>query len=168
MEGNDYISFKHVLHSSGFLKQTLLTVYRLEPEGEWSFEAQVRKQNIPLPESLTLNSQQVRSRGETAIAQRDVLYTKAVAKYVQECDKKNPGFVYDHKIWCQGWEVGYSDAFQFFQMRSTGKLGAEVQDTGGDRIGCLEIWIKKRCKLIRIFAVSYTFWLVRHVTVHMN
>lgn len=38
--------------------------------------------------------------------------------------------------------MGRTDALSFFTMRAEGKLqgGAE----GGDKVGCLEIWVKKR------------------------
>jgi hypothetical protein len=45
-------------------------------------------------------------------------------------------------LYTKGWDVGWTDALSFFTMRAEGKLqgGAE----GGDKLGCLEIWVKKR------------------------
>jgi hypothetical protein len=47
-------------------------------------------------------------------------------------------------LYGEGWDVGFSDAQKFFAMRIDGALGGKVAGEGGDKIGCLEIWMKKR------------------------
>lgn len=47
-------------------------------------------------------------------------------------------------MYIEGWEVGFYDALKFFRMRADGALAENVAGEGGDKIGCLEIWVKKR------------------------
>lgn len=131
-------------------------VSRLTPEGEWGFETQTRKQNISPPESLTLTSQEVLRRVQNAHLQREALRTNALVAHGKYWNKKDPGKTYNHALWSQGWEVGWDDALDFFKMRSSGALGTAIQNIGGDKIGCLEIWVKKRCKPILTFL--FCFW----------
>jgi hypothetical protein len=41
-------------------------------------------------------------------------------------------------------DVGFSDGEKIFMMRAGGAVGDRVKNQGGDKIGCLEIWAKKR------------------------
>jgi hypothetical protein len=55
-----------------------------------------------------------------------------------------PGEEFEHELYSDGWNVGFFDAMKFFSMRADGALSDNVASEGGDKIGCLEIWVKKR------------------------
>jgi hypothetical protein len=56
----------------------------------------------------------------------------------------SPGKKFEHALYSEGWDLGFTDAQNFFIMRADGALGQRVANYGGDKIGCLEIWVKKR------------------------
>lgn len=54
------------------------------------------------------------------------------------------GGYFEHERYSAGWQLGYADALAFFSMRADGGLGVDAVDAGADKIGCLDIWVKKR------------------------
>ncbi|CAL3964140.1 unnamed protein product [Diplocarpon coronariae] len=112
--------------------------------GEWGFAEQTKKQNIVPPPYLTLPAQEVRHRIQTAEAQRQQMAHGARQNHDHYWDSTAPGKQFQHQLYSDGWNVGFSDAQRFFGMRSEGALGQRAAGEGGDRIGCLEIWVKKR------------------------
>ena len=137
------------------------------PGGEWGFEDQTRKNNISPPYSLTISSQEVLNRIQHAHAQRGELATNSRAEHETYWNNNSTGKIFQHHLYSEGWEVGYSDALNFFKMRVEGGFGPKVQDIGGDKIGCLEIWAKKRCKFS--FMQPFSISLGSHQThSHMN
>jgi hypothetical protein len=111
--------------------------------GEWGFKEQVKKGNIFPPPYLTLPAQEVRNRTQHAQGQRQGMADAAKRGHEEYWSKTAPGKKFEHHLYGEGWDVGFSDAQKFFCMRADGALGERAGE-GGDKIGCLEIWVKKR------------------------
>lgn len=116
------------------------------PGGEWGFEEQTRKGNISAPNSLFLPSQEVLNRVQAAHGQRGQLATTDRSNHENYWNSTQPGKRFEHHLYSQGWEVGYLDALNLFKMRAEGHVGERARNLvgGGDKIGCLEVWTKKR------------------------
>lgn len=104
--------------------------------GGWGFVEQVKKGNIVAPEYMNWSVQEVREKLRRADEQKMGLMEKGVKGHVDYWTNASPGKEFQHDLFEKGWEVGWEDAKAFFGSR--GERG------GADRIGCLEIWIKKR------------------------
>lgn len=111
--------------------------------GEWGFAEQTKKGNIPPPAYLTLSAQDVKNRTQTANDKRQELGDGAKQGHEGYWDKTSPGKKFEHWRYGEGWQLGFGDAVGFFGSRVDGGLGEKAGE-GGDRIGCLDIWVKKR------------------------
>jgi aryl-phospho-beta-D-glucosidase BglC (GH1 family) len=111
--------------------------------GEWGFAQQSKAQNIIPPHSLTLNNGDVQGRVHHAWERRNEMHAGACRGHENYWNQTSPGQHFEHQRYSDGWLLGYSDATAFFAARSDGKLGNRAGE-GGDKIGCLEIWVKKR------------------------
>lgn len=111
--------------------------------GEWGFVEQVKKENIIPPPSLLLSREEVQERASRAQQQRGELAKDARVSHEDYWNRTCPGQHFEHERYSRGWEVGFSDALSFFVMRADGGLGDKAGE-GSDRIGCLELWAKKR------------------------
>ena len=111
--------------------------------GEWGFVEQVKKGNILPPPCLLLSREEVQERAIKAQQRRGELVKNARESHAEYWNRTCPGQKFEHERYSQGWEVGFSDALSFFVIRADGGLGDKAGE-GGDRIGCLEIWAKKR------------------------
>jgi aryl-phospho-beta-D-glucosidase BglC (GH1 family) len=112
--------------------------------GEWGFVEQTKKGNIPPPSFLTLPAQEVRKRAQAAQGRREEMARAARHSHDGYWDRMSPGKKFEHALYSEGWDLGFTDAQNFFIMRADGALGQRVANYGGDKIGCLEIWVKKR------------------------
>ncbi|PBP18787.1 putative glucan 1,3-beta-glucosidase [Diplocarpon rosae] len=112
--------------------------------GEWGFAEQTKKQNIVPPHYLALPAQEVRNRIQNAETQREQMAKSARQNHDNYWNSTAPGKQFQHQLYSEGWNIGFSDAQEFFGMRIQGALGQRAAEGGGDRIGCLEIWVKKR------------------------
>jgi aryl-phospho-beta-D-glucosidase BglC (GH1 family) len=112
--------------------------------GEWGFAEQTKKGNVVPPPFLTLPAQDVRSRTQAAQGRRGELATSAQQSHEEYWNGTVPGKKFEHHLYSEGWETGFSDAQKFFTMRTDGALGEKVSGEGGDKIGCMDIWVKKR------------------------
>ncbi|KAL2067416.1 hypothetical protein VTL71DRAFT_1841 [Oculimacula yallundae] len=110
--------------------------------GEWGFAEQTKKHNITPPEYLTLPAQEVRNRVGAAEDRRAELAHTARQSHEDYWNRTAPGKYFEHQLYSDGWNTGFSDAETFFGMRNQGGLTSATE--GGDKIGCLEIWVKKR------------------------
>jgi aryl-phospho-beta-D-glucosidase BglC (GH1 family) len=111
--------------------------------GEWGFVEQTKKGNLLAPPSLLIPMQEVRHKTKQALQRRDELGSRARKSHEEYWKNTSPLGHFEHERYSDGWNVGFSDAFSFFVMRADGGLG-EKAGKGGDRIGCLDIWVKKR------------------------
>ncbi|KAK4995707.1 hypothetical protein LTR28_000433, partial [Elasticomyces elasticus] len=107
--------------------------------GEWGFAQQTQSGAIKPPASLALGNPDVQSRISNAQANQNSRMQATVSAHYQYWDTNHPGN-YEHWRYENGWKVGFADAEAFFGSRVSGGL----QGTGGDKIGCLDIWVKKR------------------------
>lgn len=112
--------------------------------GEWGFVEQTRKGNIHIPGHLTLPVHDISGRASHAQNSRAELGAAAKGGHEGYWNQTSPGQYFEHWQYAEGWEIGFSDAMAFFTMRSQGGLGENVRGEGADKIGCLEIWAKKR------------------------
>ncbi len=112
--------------------------------GEWGFAEQTKKGNITPPPWLTIPASEVQSRTRDAMAQREGLSQRARESHEGYWNSTSPGKKFEHQLYSEGWKVGFSDASRFFSMKSDGALGEVAKTEGGDTIGCLDIWVKKR------------------------
>lgn len=107
--------------------------------GEWGFAEQTKKGNLPPPPNLTFSRDDVQGRISNASGRRDEMLDAAVHVHEQYWNSTAPGKAFQHGRYRDGWQLGFSDALSFFDMR--GNLGTT---DGADRIGCLDVWVKKR------------------------
>ncbi|KAL2352882.1 glycoside hydrolase superfamily [Cryomyces antarcticus] len=107
--------------------------------GEWGFAQQTKNNAIAPPASLTLPHPDIQRRITAATEQRDARRAAALAAHTNYWDSQHPGD-YEHWRYEAGWGVGFDDAAAFLGMRASGAL----QGPGGDRIGMLDLWVRKR------------------------
>ena len=114
--------------------------------GEWSYEDQVRKGNVVPPNFLTLPPGEVLNRVHTAQDRKAQLAHTDRSNHENYWNSTSPGKRFQHELYSSGWDIGFSDALYFFKMRAEGSFGAHARDLvgGGDKIGCLDVWVKKR------------------------
>ncbi|KAH8662850.1 glycoside hydrolase superfamily [Tricladium varicosporioides] len=110
--------------------------------GEWGFVEQTKRGNIFVPPYLTLSSNDIRNRAQVAQQRRGEMAAAAQQAHEDYWNRTSPGQPFEHWLYGQGWDAGFSDSLAFFTARAEGRMGNAGQ--GGDKIGCLEIWIKKR------------------------
>lgn len=107
--------------------------------GEWGLVEQVKKGNVLPPRPLTLSVDEIRQRIESAQRKRQELGTQARSDHEEYWSTTSPGQRFEHELYSQGWDTGFSDAQSFFGMRTEAGL-----PEGGDKIGMLDVWTKKR------------------------
>ncbi len=108
--------------------------------GEWGFAEQTKTANILPPQSLLLSHDDVRGRVGNAYGQREQRKNAAFANHVNYWDQTSPGKNFEHWRYGAGWEMGFDDALAFLAARANGVL----RGPGGDRLGCLDLWVRKR------------------------
>ena len=110
--------------------------------GEWGFYAMSKAGDIAPPANLTISYNDVRGKITNAQGQREALKSRDVNAHKAYWDRSSPGTPFEHWRYAAGWDVGWGDAITFFAMRANSGRGG----SGGDSIGALEIWIRKRIK----------------------
>jgi aryl-phospho-beta-D-glucosidase BglC (GH1 family) len=106
------------------------------PGGEWGFVAQSDAENIVPPKHTTLSQQDRIAVLHKATHERDNRMREAMEQHVGYWRCADPNGTYEHEKYEHGWQVGYQDAFAFFEGRAT----------QGDKIGMLEMWVLKRLR----------------------
>ena len=96
------------------------------------------------PPFLELSAHEVRSRTQAAQVRRQGLASSARRAHEEFWNCNCLGKTLKHDLYIEGWESGLYDALKFFRMRADDSLAEKVAGEGGDKIGCLEIWVKKR------------------------
>jgi len=110
--------------------------------GEWDFMTQVTNKSIIPPKWLTMTAKAIESVLIRAPRAREQRRDKALTAHIEYWKKKEAARTYEHWRFCSGFDQGYGDALAFFGMRIEGQLGKCKE--GADKIGCLEMWIRKR------------------------
>lgn len=111
--------------------------------GGWGFVEQTRKGNITPPPWLLLSLDEVRRQAQAAEGRRAELAETARRSHEAYWTRTAPRRRFEHQLYSEGWEVGFSDALSFFTARAEGRLAGGA---GGDKIGLLEVWVKKRLR----------------------
>jgi aryl-phospho-beta-D-glucosidase BglC (GH1 family) len=108
--------------------------------GDWGFVHQTKSKAISAPSNLLMNAADV----DAAVARAKLQKTE---RGKQSCDahadywhRTSPGKAFEHWRFQTGWDVGWNDALMFFSTRVAGG----VNGSGGDKIGCLDLWLRKR------------------------
>lgn len=107
--------------------------------GEWGFKQQTKAGAITSPQNLGLSAQDINSRVDHASQQQDGKKQATFGAHCNYWDTNHPG-QYEHERFEKGWTVGFQDAMAFFGMKAHGHLPG----SGGDKIGMLDLWVKKR------------------------
>lgn len=107
--------------------------------GDWGFKEQVNTGAIPAPAWLTVPESEIRAKVEQAEAQRAEFRDRALSDHARFWDSKAPGSGWDHSRYAYGWDLGYSDAMNFFCHDAVPGRGE-----GGDKIGAVDLWVRKR------------------------
>jgi aryl-phospho-beta-D-glucosidase BglC (GH1 family) len=106
--------------------------------GDWGFVQQTNTGSVCPPSNLTLSSAAVSAAIAKASSQQQGQQQASYDGHVNYWARRGSG--YEHWRYSNGWTVGWNDALAFFGMRLNGFLPG----TGGDKIGCVEIWARKR------------------------
>ncbi|KAL9120789.1 MAG: hypothetical protein Q9187_002654 [Circinaria calcarea] len=112
--------------------------------GEWGFFEMTKKRTISPPPELLLSFDAVRTRIDQAMQQRESLRTQAYSAHEEYWTRVSPKNYFEHWRYGIGWDLGFSDAQTFFGMRANGSLPGPKM--GGDSIGALDGWIRKRAR----------------------
>ncbi|OAF60889.1 Glucan 1,3-beta-glucosidase 3 [Pseudogymnoascus destructans] len=113
--------------------------------GEWGFFEQVKKRTIVAPPWLFLNPSDVQHRADEATRSKESTFSRALGSHVEYWSQTAPGKKFEHHWYGEGWDAGWEDAKCFWLARSEGHMGEVASSSGGaEKIGCLEIWVRKR------------------------
>jgi aryl-phospho-beta-D-glucosidase BglC (GH1 family) len=113
--------------------------------GEWGFFEQVKKRTIIAPPWLLLNPSDVQHRAYEATRSKESTFSRALGSHVEYWSLTTPGKKFEHHWYGEGWDVGWEDAKCFWLARAEGHMGEVASSCGGaEKIGCLEIWVRKR------------------------
>lgn len=121
--------------------------------GEWGFVQQTNMSSVIPPSNLLLPTIDVQK--SIGASQRpgvwNVKRNAAVKAHIAYWTSREPGKPFEHWRHETGWDVGFADAAAFFGMRASGGFdsvtgsGKRVNaGMGGDKIGCLDMWVRKR------------------------
>jgi hypothetical protein len=106
------------------------------PGGEWGFKAKSSEDSIVPPNYATMSADDRRTKIEKARHERNGRMQEAIQQHVSYWSSADPNGHYEHEKYEHGWQLGYQDAFVFFEGRGT----------RGDKIGMLETWILRRIR----------------------
>lgn len=110
--------------------------------GEWGFFEMTKKGVVVPPKELGLSFEDVITKFSRAQQVKSHKRALAVVSHSRYWNQMTPGGHFEHWRFVQGWDLGFSDASAFFGMRANG--GVQGARSGGDTIGALELWIRKR------------------------
>ncbi|KAF1828357.1 glycoside hydrolase [Decorospora gaudefroyi] len=106
------------------------------PGGEWGFQAKTDDGSVVPPKYALMSGDHRRGMIEKARHERDGRLHEAMQQHVSYWSGVDPNGTYEHEKFEHGWQVGYQDAFAFFEGRGT----------PSDKIGMLEVWVLKRIR----------------------
>jgi aryl-phospho-beta-D-glucosidase BglC (GH1 family) len=108
--------------------------------GDWGFVNQTKLKAVSAPRNLSMNSADVDSAVARAKLDRVERGKQSCDAHANYWDRTSPGKSFEHWRFQNGWDVGWNDALIFFSMR----VGFGLNGFGGDKIGCLDLWLRKR------------------------
>ncbi|KFY12141.1 hypothetical protein V492_04082 [Pseudogymnoascus sp. VKM F-4246] len=113
--------------------------------GEWGFFEQVKKRTIVAPPWQCLSSNDARHSADEATRVKESTLSQALGSHVEYWSQTAPRKKFEHRWYGEGWDIGWEDAKSFWLARADGHMGEISSSSGGaEKIGCLEIWIRKR------------------------
>ena len=112
------------------------------PGGEWGFRAQTDSGIINAPSYMKLSSREVQEGVQKAQISSESAKKASLEAHVWYWSTKEKKKNLEQWRYSKGWQMGFDDAMAFFGMRASGNLGN--CGGGGDRIGMMDLWIKKR------------------------
>lgn len=111
--------------------------------GEWGFFAMTKQNAIRAPSRFGIEFGDVGGRLNEANGRKEGLKQAAVDGHVAFWNQQSPGQVFEHWRFGVGWDGGFEDAVAFFGARAGGLVGGGAR-RGGDGIGVVEGWVRKR------------------------
>jgi aryl-phospho-beta-D-glucosidase BglC (GH1 family) len=111
--------------------------------GDWGFVEQTKTGAVSAPSNLSMPFGAVKDAIAKAEPQRDARGKQRLDDHVRYWDQVAPGKTFEHWRYERGWAIGWNDALLFFSTRMNGSLGGKIPG-GGDKIGCLDLWVRKR------------------------
>ncbi|KAL2223076.1 putative glucan 1,3-beta-glucosidase precursor [Thermoascus aurantiacus ATCC 26904] len=121
--------------------------------GDWGFKEQVNAGALPAPFWLIISQEEVRSKVKEAETQRTRLRDSAASEHTRYWDQTAPGVQFEHWRYTHGWDLGFSDAMNFFCARAHDFLPGGGD--GGDKIGALDLWVNKRIVETNQFGLDF-------------
>lgn len=112
--------------------------------GGWGFKQQIKDGAVIPPPALTIPAEEIRNRIRAAGGQRQSLQQVALREHTQYWDRTAPRTQFEHWRFGNGWDLGWSDAQDFFGAKALGVMPGGGD--GGDKIGCLDVWVQKRMR----------------------
>lgn len=107
--------------------------------GEWGFKQQCKTNAITAPACFSHSHDDIKTRIKSAREHEKDKMQQTFTTHCHYWDSHYPG-QYEHHRFEQGWKLGFDDAEAFYGMRAEGHIAG----AGGDKIGLLDIWVKKR------------------------
>ena len=112
--------------------------------GAWCFADQTDEGNIAPPSYMTMAAANIQTLTQKALSGANAAMTQSYNAHVNYWNSAMPNTQFEHYRYLSGWKVGFNDALTFFNARSAGTVGSNVP--GADRIGLLDLWVRKRVK----------------------
>lgn len=110
--------------------------------GEWGFIEMTKKGIVIPPKQLSGSFEFVRDRITKARQERVEKRARTVKTHIDWWTETAPPGFFEHWRFEQGWDLGFSDALTFYEMRANG--GLQGAQSGADTIGTIEMWVRKR------------------------
>ncbi|CZR53769.1 related to Putative glucan 1,3-beta-glucosidase [Phialocephala subalpina] len=109
--------------------------------GDWGFKQQTNDGNITAPAAMTLAAADINNRAANANSAAQGLHDAALNAHVNYWNGAAPGQHFEHFRYDSGWWNGWTDAQTFFTARVSGHVPG---GNGGDKIGFVDLWVRKR------------------------
>ncbi|OQU96531.1 hypothetical protein CLAIMM_02602 isoform 4 [Cladophialophora immunda] len=129
------------------------------PGWEWGFKASCDGGQIVPPKQFALTVGEIQRRLARADEERPRLLSSAFQGHAEYWKTASPGANFDdHRLYTEGWNLGWADARDFFAARLEGQIpGAPGSSHGApalgenlplaaDMIGAVDLWILKRMR----------------------
>ncbi|KIY00177.1 uncharacterized protein Z520_03862 [Fonsecaea multimorphosa CBS 102226] len=142
------------------------------PGWEWGFRASVDAGQVVCSRGSAMTVAAMKSRLARADENKSSLSSNATRTHTEYWKTTAPGAKFEHRLYTQGWELGWADARDFFAARLHGyipwgdgttmapdhesppppppPLLDENQVITADTIGALDLWILKRMREARV------------------